>query len=121
MLIPKRCAILATSATIEPELYHGVALSLRFNLNRTIQINLGNDQSNIYMEVRTIQGRLADFDELRYIADEANTQPGFKRRIIFTNSIETTGLILRFLRNLLPIDSPRLQCIQRSEMVLDAN
>ena len=97
VLIPKCCAILVTLATMEPELYHGVALRLRFNLNCTIQINLGNDRLNIYMEVRTIQGRLADFDELCYIADEANTQPGFKRRIIFTNSIETTGLILRFL------------------------
>ena len=28
VLIPKHCAILATLTTMEPELYHGVALSL---------------------------------------------------------------------------------------------
>lgn len=55
------------------------------------------------MEVRKINGKVDAFKELLPIAKEANTPEGFKKRINFTNSLDTTLLdIARALKNELP-------------------
>lgn len=104
-LVNKSCPVLATSATLPEYYYDEMSTCLRFNLNKTFQINLGNDRPNIRMEIRTIKGKLDDFEDLAHIAAEASTPEGFKHRIIFSNTVEGTLKIVKSLRQHLPEDS----------------
>lgn len=42
-LTSKDCPILATTATLETNFYGDAASAIQFNLNKTFEINLGND------------------------------------------------------------------------------
>jgi bloom syndrome protein len=103
-LVPKSCPIFATTATANRQTYIAIAESLKFNLNQTFQLNLGNDRPNITMEIRTMKGNKGDFTDLEYICEEARTGGGFKRRIIFVNQCEMAQQICRKIRDGLPED-----------------
>ncbi|KAF8833152.1 P-loop containing nucleoside triphosphate hydrolase protein, partial [Paxillus ammoniavirescens] len=101
--VPTTVPILATSATLAPSALEEVRDKLHINPKKSFFVNLGNDRPNITPSV--IQMRNAsDYGALLELVVEGVSSPeDLAKTIIFTNSIQKTLEIQRFLRSHLPI------------------
>ncbi|KIJ10154.1 hypothetical protein PAXINDRAFT_86470, partial [Paxillus involutus ATCC 200175] len=101
--VPTTVPILATSTTLAPSTLEEVRDKLHINPKKSFFVNLGNDRPNITPSV--IQMRNAsDYGALLELIVEGVSSPeDLAKTIVFTNSIQKTLEIQRFLHSHLPI------------------
>jgi len=102
--IPMDIPFLATSATLTPAAVHQVQAKLQINPRKSYFINLGNDCPNITPSVVKIKSKQDYPALLQLVASGISTHEELVKTIIFTNSIQQTHEIVRFLRQNLSND-----------------
>lgn len=102
--IPMDIPFLATSATLAPAAVHQVQAKLQINPRKSYFINLGNDRPNITPSVVKIKSKQDYPALLQLVASGISTHEELVKTIIFTNSIQQTHEIVRFLRQNLSND-----------------
>ena len=100
--VPTNIPILATSATLAPAAMQEVQQKLHIASVNTFFINLGNDRPNITPSVIKIKSARDYGALLSLIRPNISGPKELPKTIIFTNSIQKTLEILRFLRDNLP-------------------
>ena len=100
--VPTNIPILATSATLVPAAMQEVQQKLHIASVNTFFINLGNDRPNITPSVIKIKSARDYGALLSLIRPNISGPEELPKTIIFTNSIQKTLEILRFLRDNLP-------------------
>ena len=100
--VPTNIPILATSATLAPAALKEVQDTLQINSSSMFFLNIGNDRPNITPSVIKMQNS-SDYSALLSLIGRNVTGPtDLPKAIIFTNSIQRTLEILRFLEEHLP-------------------
>ncbi|KAI6140735.1 P-loop containing nucleoside triphosphate hydrolase protein, partial [Pisolithus tinctorius] len=100
--VPTNIPILATSATLAPAALKEVQHKLQMDPINTFFLNLGNDWPNITPSVIKMRNSSDYAALLPLIGQDIQTGPNLPKTIIFTNSIQKTLEIHRFLGEHLP-------------------
>jgi len=100
--VPTNVPILATSATLAPAALKEVQHKLQIDSSNMFFLNLGNDRPNITPSVIQMKNS-SDYSALLPLIGQDITGPAnLPKTIIFTNSVQHTLEILRFLEEHLP-------------------
>ena len=101
--MPPEVPILATSATLAPAALKEIHRRLHINPTLSFFLNLGNDRPNITPSVYSMKNA-SDYPALlSFVTDGVVGPNDLTKMIIFTNNIQQTLEIQRFLRHHLPV------------------
>ncbi|KAF9231489.1 P-loop containing nucleoside triphosphate hydrolase protein, partial [Melanogaster broomeanus] len=101
--VPPSIPILATSATLAPGALQEVRQKLQIDSLTSFFVNLGNDRPNITPYVLQMKNSSDYAALLDLVAKGVRSPEDLSKMIIFTNSIQKTLEIQRFLQQHLPI------------------
>ncbi|KXN91129.1 ATP-dependent DNA helicase Q-like 4A [Leucoagaricus sp. SymC.cos] len=104
--LPPHIPILATTATLPPAALRDMRVSLGIDAVSSYFINLGNDRLNITYSVESISSS-EDYSSLKSFITRDNFVNGgsdFIKTIIFVNSVVSTQLAAREIRQWLPFE-----------------
>ena len=100
--VPTTIPILATSATLAAAALHEVRDKLQISSKKSYFVNLGNDRPNITPSVIQMKNA-SDYEALLELVVEGVASPDdLTKTIVFTNSIQKTLDIMKFLHESLP-------------------
>ena len=102
-----RAPLLATSATLAPPSLGDVRDTLEFQDDRSFDLNLGNDRSNIMPIVWPMKGGKGDFGSLDFVLNGGELH----RTIIYVNEKETAREACEYLQALVPEKSSQIDFI----------
>ena len=103
LYVPTTVPILATSATLAPAALQEVRDKLQISSKKSYFVNLGNDRPNITPSVIQMKNA-SDYEALLELVVKGVASPDdLTKAIIFTNSIQKTLNIMKFLRENLPV------------------
>lgn len=89
--------ILATSATLTPQVLAEVRETLHIEESKSFHLNLGNDRANIRQEVRYMKSA-DDYDALNFIVEDVDTLEKLPRGIVFVNNLPAAHAVANHLR-----------------------
>ncbi|KAF8153775.1 P-loop containing nucleoside triphosphate hydrolase protein [Crassisporium funariophilum] len=101
--LPKATPIVAVSATLSGHVRRDVLRVLRFDHQNFVDIDVGNDRSNVSIVVRGIQHPLNSYADLDFIIKEHITDPSeIPKTFIYCDNIAMGTEIITYLMKRLP-------------------
>lgn len=100
--VPPNVPVLATSATLPPAALSDVCSHLNIDLAQTFFLNLGNDRHNLTSTVQKMKSS-TDYSALdKLLPLQASSPDEIPKTIIFTNSVNGTQFVCRYVRQKFP-------------------
>jgi superfamily II DNA helicase RecQ len=97
--------VVLSSATMgQPEVRESICRTMGVHIDRSYQVNLGNDRSNLCTLIQQLNGAPTDLKVLDFLVE--NTRPGdqLPRALIFVNKRWTAQEVAQHLRDRVPKD-----------------
>ncbi|KAF9787415.1 P-loop containing nucleoside triphosphate hydrolase protein [Thelephora terrestris] len=102
--------LLLTSATLPPQTLSDIRDSLEVQDDRSFDLNLGNDRSNITPIVWPMKGGKDDFGSLNFVLSGGD----IRRTVIYFNEKETARKACEYLQSLVPTKQSQIDFVHSS-------
>ncbi len=101
--VPIDVPILATSATMTPQVLAEIQVLLKFSADRLYFLNLGNDRPNITPIVCLMRGSAKDLEALEFLLDEAKSGEELESTLVYVNTRKLALRSYLYLKAKLPV------------------